>query len=127
MFLGAGVITAFLSSLMPHSQPVMPFPPFSSTASTAGTAGGMEAWPQFQGSRSAESAVNGLILLVFIAAFLQFVAGIAVYNSKKAGFMIALIFAAFGIFIGGQTSVAIVVIGLYAILRLWGNVGPRVA
>ena len=66
------------------------------------------------------------IPFVFIAFFglaagvFQLISGVLVYKSKRVGLILALA-------VGVLTSANVLGIGiaLYAILRLWGNVGPR--
>lgn len=67
-------------------------------------------------------SITGVIVIVI--AVLQIASGIGVFKSSKRGLIFALAIAGVSVF-GGAAGIAVGVgIGLYAILRLWGNVGP---
>ena len=65
--------------------------------------------------------------LAIAIAVLQIASGVGVFKSSKKGLIFALAVAVFSVFAGGFGTIIGVAIGLYTILRLWGNVGPRPA
>ncbi|MHB8636185.1 MAG: hypothetical protein ACYC96_06910 [Fimbriimonadaceae bacterium] len=60
-------------------------------------------------------------------AILQIASGVGVFKSSKKGLIFALVIAVLSVFGGAFGIIFGVAIGLYTILRLWGNVGPRPA
>jgi len=70
-------------------------------------------------------AIAGWIVLA--VALLQLLSGIGVFRGSRKGMIFALILAAPSLAGGHVGSVLSVGIGLYVILRLWGNVGPKPA
>ena len=53
-------------------------------------------------------------------AVLQMIGGIGLFRGTRSGLVFALVVAALSVFSGPGAAV-----GVYIILRLWGNVGPR--
>ena len=58
-------------------------------------------------------------------AVLQLASGIGVFRSSRRGLIFALVIAVLSVFGGVFGMIGGVGIGLYVILRLWGNVSPR--
>ncbi len=71
-------------------------------------------------------AAIGIGLVVTVVGIgLHIVSGVAIFRGKRAGFILALVLSALALLSGGIGLVMAVGVGLYSILRLWGNVGPR--
>lgn len=73
-------------------------------------------------------AIFGAVGLIVVAiATLQLVAGIGVFKGSRNGLILGLVIAVLSTLSGGLGIMTGLALGLYVILRLWGNVGPRPA
>ena len=67
--------------------------------------------------------IIGLILCVFV--LLHFISGYVLFGGRKGGFVFTLGLAtADAIFAGGFGIVVGLLMGVYAMLLMWGNLGP---
>ena len=72
-----------------------------------------------------QNLINAFLILGGVIAPAHFVSGLGVYQSKKWGFIAALILGVISMAGQGASLIIGAFVAIYSIVRLWGNVGPR--
>jgi hypothetical protein len=123
-----GVLAFYLESMFSFDRDAM-----DKAMQTPSPAGGMQivkggrVQPDVFPTDHVTSPITILGWVVIGIAVLQLAGGIGVFRGSRNGLVFGLVVAALGV-LGGPFGMAIGVgAGLYAILRLWGNVGPKPA
>ena len=123
LFLCSGFYVIFLGNVLSTASDQMALQAVEAAKKTKvvqGPSTGLEEFPAKMGSLMYWAGWIAIAL-----ALLQVASGIGVYRSSRKGLVFALVVAGLSLLGNGFGLVVGVGIGLYVILRLWGNVGPK--